>query len=372
MARDARERWPRNTVLTNGPLPVEVVFHPSWWHRHAGISFDEDFFYHPARRVEEERRMERVLYERFGDLGLGGDRDRDLPVIGPVHNAAGYLLSEMLGCRVEYSGDAPPRIIPANRPELEIDVEAAFESPSFRRWQALISSLKARFGCVTGDINWGGVLNIALDLRGQGVFLDMTDLPDKVRLFFRRIAEVIERFTETVAAETGTTSVSVNRTVRHIRPAVLLHSECALTMISTRHYEDFLLPIDSAWCQRRRPFGIHYCGADPHRFAPAFAKIAHLDFLDVGWGGDVGALRRRLPGTFLNIRLSPVEIVDQSVDEIRRAITDRVSASGNPWLTGVCCINMDDRVSDDRVRTMFETVFELRESAGVSGQCPVS
>jgi hypothetical protein len=25
-------------------LPVEVVLHPSWWHAHAGITFDEDFF----------------------------------------------------------------------------------------------------------------------------------------------------------------------------------------------------------------------------------------------------------------------------------------------------------------------------------------
>ena len=62
-------------------LPCEIVFHPSWWNRHAGIVFDEDFFYDPRRRVEDERKMERVLYERFGRWGLGADRDRDLPQI---------------------------------------------------------------------------------------------------------------------------------------------------------------------------------------------------------------------------------------------------------------------------------------------------
>jgi hypothetical protein len=25
------------------PLPVEIVFHPSWWNKHTGITFDEDF-----------------------------------------------------------------------------------------------------------------------------------------------------------------------------------------------------------------------------------------------------------------------------------------------------------------------------------------
>ena len=91
-------------------------------------------------------------------------------------------------------------------------------------------------------------------------------------------------------------------------------------MISTEHYESFIMPFDSAWSLRRRPFGIHYCGSDPHRFADVFAKLPHLDFLDVGWGGDLAVLREKLPGTFLNIRLSPVEIVHQSVEEIRRAI----------------------------------------------------
>lgn len=42
---------------------------------------------------------------------------------------------------------------------------------------------------------------------------------------------------------------------------------------------------------RHRPFGIHHCGTDPHRFATSYAKVPHLDFLDVGWGGDVKAVR---------------------------------------------------------------------------------
>ena len=52
---------------------------------HAGITFDEDFFHHPVKRVESERRMEQVLHERFGRYGPGADRDRDLPVIGAAH-----------------------------------------------------------------------------------------------------------------------------------------------------------------------------------------------------------------------------------------------------------------------------------------------
>jgi hypothetical protein len=356
-----------NRVLQNGPLPVEVVFHPSWWHKHAGISFDEDFFYDPRRRVEDERKMEQALYERFGDLGLGEDRDHDRAIIGPIHNAAGYLLSEMIGCRVEHKEDGPPQVIPAGRQDLELDVEAVFAGQPFLRLRRLVEVLKQTHGPVAGDVNWGGILNLALDRRGQDIFLDMHDRLEDVRVFFSRIAEVIERFTSYIEGETGTTSISVNRTVRHIRPPVFLHSECALTMISTEHYQSFIMPFDGAWSERRRPFGIHYCGLDPHRFVEVFAGLPHLDFLDVGWGGDLAVLREKLPNTFLNIRLSPVEIVNQSVEKVRQAIESRVAASADPYLTGVCCINMDDRVTDDKVRAIFETVFELRRKLPAPG-----
>ena len=119
----------RNSLLKNEMLPVEIVLHPSWWHAHVGITFDADFFYHPAKRVESERRMEQVLYDRFGRYGLGADHERDLPVIGAVHNAAGFLVSEMLGCAVRYRADAAPEVIPAGRESLAIDPDALLSQP---------------------------------------------------------------------------------------------------------------------------------------------------------------------------------------------------------------------------------------------------
>ena len=108
--------------------------------------------------------------------------------------------------------------------------------------------------------------------------------------------------------------------------------------------------------------GIHYCGSDPHRYAACFAKLPHLDFLDVGWGGDVAVIRRHLPDTFLNIRLSPVEIINKTPDEIRNDIRRLVADSGNQQLTGICCINMDEHVSDDKITAILETVEDLRKA----------
>ncbi|RKY09269.1 MAG: hypothetical protein DRP66_02635 [Planctomycetota bacterium] len=353
-------RLMRNPIINVTPLPVDIILSLSWWYKHEGICFDRDFFFHPTRRVEVERQMEQVLYDRWGRYGPGTDRNKNLPQIGAVHLAAGFLLSEMLGCQVLYSAGAPPQVIPADRDSLALDPDAAFQSEAFRRFCTLRESLREKYGYLVGDVNWGGVLNLAIDLRGQMFFMDVLDNPDRAYKYLIGLSQVIQRFVDGIRKETGTSSISVNRVVRHFNPSVFLHSECSVTMISAEQYEKLLLPVDREWSRRYRPFGIHFCGKDPHRFAAYFARLPHLDFLDVGWGGDVKTLRQALPDTFLNLRLSPVEIINQSDDDIHRTIVRLVRDSGNPYLTGICCINMDDQVTDENISAIFETVEELR------------
>ena len=65
---------PPEELLCDELLPAEITLSPGWWNRREGIVFDEDFFYHPVRRVEVERRMEQVLYDRWGRYGRYGRR----------------------------------------------------------------------------------------------------------------------------------------------------------------------------------------------------------------------------------------------------------------------------------------------------------
>ncbi|WP_346863403.1 hypothetical protein [uncultured Draconibacterium sp.] len=350
-----------NKLNNSLKLPVDIVLSPEWWFYNEKITFDEDFFFHPQRRVEVEQKMEKVLYERWGNFGLGKHHKEQRPEIGAVHLAAGYLLSEMMGCKVNYTESHPPQVIAADQDKLSIDVQAVFQSAAFKRTIALIDRLKSKYGYVTGDINWGGILNLAMDVRGNQILMDMMMEPEAVKGYFAQIAEVILKFTSIVKQHTGTTSISVNRVLRHLEKPVFLHSECSHTMISAEDYQEFLLPFDVAWSKQQQAFGIHYCGPDPHRMAEQFAQIPHLDFLDAGWGGDIKALRKALPDTFLNIRLSPVEIINQSNEQIENTIIQLVKDSGDTCLTGVCCINIDDKVSDDKIATLFKTVEELRK-----------
>ncbi|HDR67839.1 MAG TPA: hypothetical protein ENN61_02185 [Bacteroidaceae bacterium] len=344
-------------------LPVDIVLAPEWWYKHTGITFDRDFFFHPARRVECEQKMEKVLYERWGRYGMGADKDHKRPEIGAVHLAAGFFLSEILGCGVEYTENHPPLVHCDNREELGIDMEEATRTKTYKAFEKLYDTLLKRYGYLTGDINWGGVLNIALDIRGQQIFLDMAMGDKKVQNFFDDIYRLLSKFLSLIEDSTKTTSVSVNRVARYYEKPLLLHSECSHTMISCEDYERYLMKYDIQWAQNNRPFGIHYCGNDPHRYAETFSKLPVLDFLDLGWGGDVALLRKHLPDTFFNIRISPVELARMSKDEVRKTVRKLVTDSGNLQLTGVCCINIDNTVTDDKIDAIFETVEELRRNA---------
>ena len=35
--------------MTAPYLPVDVVFHPNWWNKHYGLTFELDFYYDPKR-----------------------------------------------------------------------------------------------------------------------------------------------------------------------------------------------------------------------------------------------------------------------------------------------------------------------------------
>lgn len=342
------------------PYPVDFVFSPSWWNKNAGISFDEGFFFDARRRVEDEQRMERTLRERFGEYGFGSDADTPRAELGGVHLASGFMLSWMMGCKVEFFAAQPPVVHALNSPSLRIDEEAVFSSEPFKRLERLADELHKNHSVLTGDIDFNGILNMALDVRGQELFFDLSDEPEAVIEYFEQIARVIERFTDWVSSRTGTTSISVNRTVRHLPKPVFLHSECSHTMISADTYAQFIEPIDRRWSQKYDAFGIHYCGSDPHRFKDAFARLPKLDFLDLGWGGDVAAIRRALPDTFLNLRLSPTLMRDWRPSDVRDTIERLVRESEDAHLTGVCCINMDQDVPDENVRAMLEAVRALR------------
>jgi hypothetical protein len=360
------------TISPNTFLPVEIVFHPSWWNKHYGITFQDDFFFDPAQRVERERQMRGILHARFGDPSTSSGRSCEMgeanpapkPIIGPIHIAAGWLPSAVLGCEIMFADDASPQVVPLNLDDDQAIALCAPDlatNPVFSRIIAMMDALEKEFGYLEGDLNWEGVLNVALNLRGPQIFVDMYENAHLAHHVLNVAYETVRDIALYVKRRTGTTSIAVNRGVRNINAPISLHPNCSVEMVSPQTFREFLLPYDKLLARDLSPYGIHHCGKDMHKVAAMYAEIKGAVFFDVGWGSDIRACRATLPDAIFSLRLSPVRVSTLSRAEVI-ADVERVLNAGAPLERAVvCCINMDGETPDENVRAIYETVERFRK-----------
>jgi hypothetical protein len=348
-------------------LPVELVFHPNWWFNNAGIIFDRGYFFDPDRRIKDEMRMKRVLWEHFGKYGYGEEHPDPEPIIGPVHLAAGFMISSLWGCTIRYYDSNSPVVEPQSLTVEQLDamdVPDPMKNQEFCDFFALVRTLKERFGYVKGDIGWGNLQNLALDVMGHGIFYAYYDNPALIHRIYEKMNKSVIEILDLVRKETGTTSISVNRSVEAVEPSINLQSNCSVQMISNETYETFLLPHEIELSKHLQPYGIHHCGNNMHTVAEGYSKVKNACFFDVGWGADIAYCREKIPDAFFNIRLSPVKIQTCTPAEVEADLVNLLEHAGDLSNVGICCINMDYGTPDENVGKLFEVAERYRKYGG--------
>jgi hypothetical protein len=355
-----------NLAVTNPTthefLPLELVFNPNWWHTHAGISFTEPFYLDRATRITNDVTMRRVLYERYGSMGMGEADPQPRPIIGSQHVAGGFVIPALLGADILFAEAEAPQPAPMNLTPEQVD---AFQKPDFTTgWPmpqiiADMDALESEYGYVVGDLNTDGLLNAAYHLYGQQLYLDFYENPARVERLLTLIGELITDVAGYIRSRTGSASIAVNRMVKHVDPAMYLHANCSVQMISPDSYRAVQLPIEQQMAQRLQPYGVHHCGDNMHRIAPIYAELPAIYF-EVGWGSDPAACRAALPDAFLNLRLSPVRMLQCTPDEIAADTEALLKAAGPLGNVGICCINMDAGTPDDNLFAMAAVVERYR------------
>ncbi len=345
-------------------LPVELILNPNWWNHAAGITFDEPFYLNAETRIQNDVTMRRVLHERFGHMGLGERDPQPRPVIGSLYVAGGFVIPALLGAEIKFAPAAAPQPLPVHLNSQQIET---LEKPGFRELWPMreiiedMDKLEAQFGpgTLVGDLNTDGLLNTAYHFCGQDLFLDFYEAPERVRRLLEMIGELIVDVALYIRSRTGSCSISVNPMVGRVDPAMFLHGNCSVQMIAPSSYRAMQLPVEMRMAERIQPYGIHHCGENMHQIAPVYAELPAV-FFDVGWGSDVALCRRALPGAFLNLRLSPIRMLQCTPAEIAADTEKLLRAAGPLENVGVCCINMDRGTPDENIFAMFDVVRRYR------------
>lgn len=340
-------------------IPYDITFHPKWWHKNAGVSFDKEFFFDNDYRIEADIRMRRILYEKFGEFGVGEKDPKPRPILGSDLIASGFLYSEILGCEVRYSKDNPPEVICASLSDEEVENLEYVDLKKDPLWQKVeksIEGLLVKFGFVDACINLMGIQNIALDLRGQELYIDYYTNPELARKLLDVCTHLAIDIGKRLYEVSDTISAGVTGIVRKAVPDIYLTSNCSVDMVSLETYKEFLLPCDKALAKSFPEFGIHHCGKSMEHVVEGYREVPELKFAEVGAFSDIKRVREVLPDVFLNLRYSPVRLKNATFEELKYDIEKMVRDGYVKGLVSVSCVGIDDDVPDEKVRKFLQVV----------------
>ena len=339
-------------------MKYDITFHPSWWHENAGINFSQEFFDDPEYRMDCDIKMRKALYDHFGEYGIGEKDPKARPLLGTDLLAAGYFLSEIMGCKIIYQDNNSPQVecMDLDEDDIEdIEVPDLNKSEVWSRAQKQIDYLLDKFGRVEPYVNLMGIQNIAMDLMGQEVMVAYYSAPDETSALLEKITRLSIEVGKRFKALSSDISGGVTAIVRQTRPEVYLTSNCSVEMVSNELYEKFLLKYDQMLADEFKHFGVHHCGKTMEHVVDGYAKLRGLEFAEVGAFSDLKTVRSKLPGVFLNARYSPVRLTNATESEISQEVEELVqNGQEQGKLISVSCVGIDNHVSDQQIRYFLE------------------
>ncbi|HIX59266.1 MAG TPA: hypothetical protein IAA45_06065 [Candidatus Blautia gallistercoris] len=344
-------------------MKYDITFHPSWWHEYAGVDFTQEFFDDPEYRMDCDVRMRKTLYEHFGDFGIGEKDPEKRPLLGTDYLAAGYLLSELMGCGIRYQADNSPQVECLNLDEdtiEDVEVPDLNTSEVWERTQKQIDYLLEKYGHVEPYVNLMGIQNIAMDLMGQELMLSYYTAPEEVDALLGKITQLSIDVGKRFKALSPDISGGVTAIIRQTTPEVYLTSNCSVEMISNDLYEQFLLKYDQQLADAFTHFGVHHCGKTMEHVVEGYSKIKGLEFAEVGAFSDLKTVREKLPGVFLNARYSPVRLMKATEQEITEEV-QALARDGqeNGKLISISCVGIDKNVPDEQIRHFLKACRDV-------------
>ena len=335
-------------------IPLGVGFYPDWFNKHYDISFGREYYFDPEVRIEARMEIEKRLYERFGDVGLGNPDPEPKPLItfGMV------MLPTIFGCEIIYKDDALPWAMPLNLSAdevMKLEVPDIFNSYPMTEIIKQIEYLKNKYGEVVGDINTTGVQNMALKIRGDQLYFDFYENPELCHHLLKICTESIIQLFEFNHKTTGTGAIDVTPMCD---PKLYVFPNCTAEQISLETYESHILEYDNQVADACHPVGIHHCGS-VDEVLDGYAKVRHLEFVEIGFGSDVKRTREVFgPDVAVNARISPVLMKNGTPEEVAaevRLLIDNGSPLDN---FSIDTVGLTYGTPDENVRTALQTAAE--------------
>ena len=339
--------WNRNPS-GGGPLKIHVSFSPDWFAARMGLDYGQRWHRDPIARRDSFAAMARALNREFPELRLGGDPEAIRGGLSQIDGCA--LTAALFGQEILYAAEGWPE---NRKPPLSDEAADRLRVPDLAGHPLVadllrqIQLIEREWGAADGELNYQGVLNTAFRLRGEQLFVDLVQEPQRAQQVLGVVCETMIELARLVydrQAEAG------------VRKDYFVTSNCVVNMISEEHYRRFVLPYDRKLAGSFRLFGVHNCGWNVDAYAAAYAELGALEYLDFGTSSDLPRLRALFPSATLTPILNPEEVIGRRPQEVRELL-HRLRES-----LGDCRIilgSLDSRTRAEEVSSFFREASAL-------------
>jgi uroporphyrinogen-III decarboxylase len=215
-----------------------------------------------------------------------------------------------------------------------------------------IDTIQQLTGAARGYLNWQGVLNTAFRLRGQRIFMDLFDAPQRAHHIFQCVtATMIE----------GIRKLHLRQKQAGVEEKFATISNCVVNMIGPEHYSEFILPYDLKIRAEFEKFGIHNCAWLVDPYMDAYATVPRLGYLDMGITSNLKRAKQLFPQTRRTVLYTSMDLANKSEDQIY-ADFERIAQDFAPCDVGLPDIEID--VPDERVIFAMELCKKLTDKYG--------
>jgi hypothetical protein len=354
-------------------MRVSLGFTPKWYRDRLGIDFGEAWHADATYRYEQSVRMRELLTDLFPSVDYFRARFREgaaeggrfCPECATISSVFGIMLvSSCYGLSIGYRADNWPDAAGGTHlPKEELEAVIARGPFDFRTPASLpaggatvrslfgqMEEIRRRWGPIHGYLNYQGILNIALKLRGNDLFMDLFDDPPFAKALFGHISRTIGDLSKTVQKRQRESGFDID---------LLSMSNCVMSMISPDQYEEFVLPFDQGLSLEYARFGVHTCNWVIDPYVDSLRKIERMGYIDTGLGSDLARVKTLFPDTRRAVLYTPGEAESKSLPAIE-ADLERIAREYAPC--DIVLADVETTASDARIREFLSCAKELEKA----------
>jgi hypothetical protein len=292
--------------------------------------------------------METILRERFGDLPnffCGADYLHADPMERRYGDA---LIPALFGAQVSFDdASGHPFAFGLNLTADQVEQLGVPDVAHHPVTQHLLHAHQDDGWRAAGELGFEGVINIAYKLRGQDLFLDMIDSPERTRHLYAVIWQTLADFVGRVRAWQDPAGA---------RPTYFVNCNCLVNMMSGPMYARQLLEFDRRFYQRFDLFGVHTCNWTIDPYLDALAEMPNLAYLDMGPNSDIERVHRLFPDLCPSVFLHPQWLREASEPDIARHITELGKRIGRGY---ILFSDLEIGTRDSQIRAAYAAAARL-------------